>query len=130
MKKALLLLAIGLTSLSASAQSKYIELKNGNENINCSFSDNPKLVFNEGECSLQAQGKSTELKEIQKITFVTFKKGDANLDTNVDVADITTVASHILGNTPSDFLKDAADANNDKTIDVADITTIATMILN
>ena len=130
MKKALLFLVINLICLSVNAQSKYIELQNGNEKINCSFSERPKLVFNSGECSLVESGKTSELKEIKRITFVTFKKGDANLDTNVDVADITSVASNILGNTPSGFLKDSADANEDKVIDVADITTIATMILN
>lgn len=55
--------------------------------------------------------------------------GDANEDGVVDVADITTIASYILGNTPSPFNKDNADANGDGTIDVADITTTAGIIL-
>lgn len=59
-----------------------------------------------------------------------YKLGDANGDTYINVGDITAVASHILENTPADFVAQAADANEDKAINVGDITTIATMILN
>lgn len=55
--------------------------------------------------------------------------GDANNDENVDVADITTIASYILGNTPDPWNADNADANKDGSIDVADITTVAGIIL-
>ena len=57
-------------------------------------------------------------------------KGDANNDGIIDVADITIVASYILGNSPKGFNADNADANSDDKIDVADITTIAGIILN
>ncbi|MDO5447406.1 MAG: dockerin type I domain-containing protein [Prevotellaceae bacterium] len=56
-------------------------------------------------------------------------KGDANDDTVVDVADITTIAAYILGNSVPVFNADNADANNDGSIDVSDITTVAGMIL-
>ena len=56
--------------------------------------------------------------------------GDANIDGQVDVADITTVASFILGTTPKPWSPANADANADGTIDVADITAIASIILN
>lgn len=55
--------------------------------------------------------------------------GDANNDGTVDVADITAIASHILGSTPDVFDAGNADANQDGTIDVADITTVAGIIL-
>lgn len=55
--------------------------------------------------------------------------GDANGDGVVDVADITAIAAHILGNTPEAFDLVAADANIDGTIDVADITAVAGCIL-
>ena len=58
-----------------------------------------------------------------------FVVGDANGDGKIDVADITAVASKILGNNPESFNQDAADANQDGKIDVADITTIACIIL-
>lgn len=56
-------------------------------------------------------------------------KGDANNDGVVDVADITAIASHILGTTPEVWNADNADANNDGVIDVADITATASIIL-
>ena len=57
------------------------------------------------------------------------KFGDANNDTFIDVADITTIAAYILGQSPQPWNPTNADANNDGTIDVADITTTATIIL-
>lgn len=56
-------------------------------------------------------------------------KGDANGDGNVDVSDITAIASHILGTTPTQWNADNADANSDGNIDVSDITATATIIL-
>lgn len=56
-------------------------------------------------------------------------KGDANADGTVDVADITAIASYILGTTPTSWNADNADVNSDKVIDVADITAAATIIL-
>ena len=55
--------------------------------------------------------------------------GDANCDEVVDVADITAIASYILGQTPAKFSEDNADANKDGAIDVADITATAGIIL-
>lgn len=55
--------------------------------------------------------------------------GDANNDGVVDVADITAIASFILGTTPTSWNADNADVNKDKVIDVADITATTTIIL-
>lgn len=57
-------------------------------------------------------------------------KGDANMDDIVDVADITAVASYILGTQEGDFSYENADVNSDGTIDIADITGIAYIILH
>ena len=55
--------------------------------------------------------------------------GDANEDKNVDVADITAIASYILGQNPSPFNKKNADVDTDNNITVADITGTASIIL-
>ena len=55
--------------------------------------------------------------------------GDANGDGNIDVSDITTIASFILGNNPQPFVFANADADEDGTITVSDITATATIIL-
>lgn len=55
--------------------------------------------------------------------------GDANEDKNVDVADITTIASYILGKNPFPFNMKNADVDKDNTITVGDITGTASIIL-
>ncbi|MDO5446905.1 MAG: dockerin type I domain-containing protein [Prevotellaceae bacterium] len=55
--------------------------------------------------------------------------GDANDDGTVDVADITTIASYILGGNPSPFNFDNADVDADNLITVSDITATASIIL-
>ena len=59
----------------------------------------------------------------------TGKKGDADEDGSVTVADITTIAAYILGKNPSVFNFDNADVDGDKAITVADITGTAGIIL-
>ena len=65
----------------------------------------------------------------QEYAPVAGKKGDANGDNVVDVADITAIASYILGSVPTGFNTDNADVNGDNVIDVADITGTAAIIL-
>ncbi len=55
--------------------------------------------------------------------------GDSNGDQAVDVLDLTTIVSHILGNNPKPFLSDAADVNYDGQINVLDIISIVQLIL-
>ena len=54
----------------------------------------------------------------------TGKKGDANGDGVIDIADVTKVLSMIAA---SEFSSDA-DANGDGTVDIADVTTILSLI--
>ena len=62
-------------------------------------------------------------------------RGDANMDSCVDVADITAVAAYILNPDEDEDNDDSmvnlitADANRDGEIDVSDITAIAAMIM-
>ena len=56
--------------------------------------------------------------------------GDANNDGNVNVTDVITVASHILGFNPNPFIFDAADINKDGKISITDIVAIVNIILN
>ncbi len=57
-------------------------------------------------------------------------KGDANNDGRVSIADVTTIAAYLLGDTPESFSPENADANGDGRISIADVTTVATMLLN
>ena len=57
-------------------------------------------------------------------------KGDANNDGRVSIADVTTIAAYLLGDTPESFSEENADANGDGRISIADVTTVATMLLD
>lgn len=56
-------------------------------------------------------------------------KGDANGDGRVSVADIAIIASHIMGDNPTDFNEKQADVNGDGRVSVADISALATLIM-
>jgi Leucine-rich repeat (LRR) protein len=56
-------------------------------------------------------------------------KGDTNGDGKVDIVDVTSTISYILGQNPATFNKEAADVNGDKKVDIVDVTTIIDIIL-
>ena len=58
------------------------------------------------------------------------KIGDVNNDGYVNIADVTCMVSHILGNTPPVFIRKAADINNDDVINITDVTALVELILN
>jgi hypothetical protein len=47
--------------------------------------------------------------------------GDVNDDGIIDDKDVKALASHIMGNTPTDFEEELADVNEDTKVDVADV---------
>ena len=60
----------------------------------------------------------------QPFTTVEPILGDANIDRDIDVADIVTVVNYITGRKPAVFSKRGADINQDGNINVADIVNI------
>ena len=114
--------------------------------VSC-FSENPWIISNDGKLmvslsddvlmpaatvNIVVRYKKDNYFFDQKIAMrvrIANLKGDANGDGQVDIADITAIASYILGNNPEAFVNYAADANDDGTIDIADITTVASIIL-
>ena len=55
--------------------------------------------------------------------------GDVNCDGKVDVSDVTTLVSKILGDDPVPFNPSAADVKADSILDVSDVTALITIIL-
>lgn len=55
--------------------------------------------------------------------------GDVNGDNQISVADLSMMASYILGETPAGFNTAAADLNGDKDVTVADLAQLASAIL-
>lgn len=72
--------------------------------------------------------KSYTVSDVKEITFVE-NLGDANGDGETSVADLSLVASYILGNSVKQIDKNAADINGDSEITVADLSAIAAIIL-
>ena len=66
---------------------------------------------------------------VSKLIVQDVVPGDANGDGTVSVTDVTMTISHILGQTPAGFNKDAVDINRDGSISVTDVTMIIDMIL-
>ena len=58
-----------------------------------------------------------------------YKSGDANGDDVVDIVDVTSIISSILGDTPDVFIQEVANTNDDEDIDVVDVTSTIDIIL-
>ena len=59
-----------------------------------------------------------------------FQIGDVNCDGNVNVTDVTTLISYMLGNNPQPFSMEAANVNGDNDINVTDVTLLIGSLLN
>ena len=55
---------------------------------------------------------------------------DVNGDESVNIVDVTSVISYILGHSPSTFRIAAADVNGDGVVNIVDVTSIIDAILN
>lgn len=64
---------------------------------------------------------------------ITVKKlpmmGDVNDDGVVDISDASAIASYLVGDVPSIFVKEVADYNKDGSIDISDASAIASVIV-
>lgn len=58
-----------------------------------------------------------------------YKLGDVNGDNVVDIVDVTSIISSILGDTPDVFISEVANTNDDEDIDVVDVTKTIDIIL-
>ena len=56
--------------------------------------------------------------------------GDVNGDGEVNIVDVTSTISYILGQEPETFSKEAADVNGDNDVNIVDVTSIIDIILN
>ncbi|MBO4850142.1 MAG: dockerin type I repeat-containing protein [Prevotella sp.] len=55
--------------------------------------------------------------------------GDVNNDGDLNISDVMATVSHILGDTPENFSKDAADVNGDGAINITDVMSMVDAIL-
>lgn len=64
-----------------------------------------------------------------KLTISQYKKGDANNDGDVDIADAVCIVNHVVGLPTPSFVKLAADANGDGDVDIADAVRIVNLVV-
>ena len=113
----------------------------GDDRFLCSSNDShPQFILNEipSDSIVQivviGRTEKNELvfdsKNMTYKSFIEDKIGDANDDGIVDVSDITSVASYILGRIPETFNINYADVDADGNITISDITGIASIILH
>ena len=55
--------------------------------------------------------------------------GDVNNDGKIDIVDVTSIISYILGQAPDGFSVEAADVNDDGDVDIVDVTSAIDLIL-
>ena len=81
----------------------------------------PEISFNINACRAYFQlGKN----------LIVSSMGDVNADRDINVADVTSLVNHILGNTNNNFIVSNADVSGDGTVTVTDVTSLVNLILN
>lgn len=81
-----------------------------------------------GQATITVTIEGTEIKDTVDVTVAVIA-GDVNNDAIVDVADVTAIAGHILGDEVDPFIEEAANLNNDEKINVTDIVLLVNIIL-
>ena len=74
-------------------------------------------------------GLTTVKPSASSADLTTFIRSDANDDGKINITDVTTIASYLLGDVPEVFFEDSADANKDGKINITDVTTVAGKLL-
>ena len=75
-------------------------------------------IFSEGFAPATVDGS------IEGVAAPVFRRGDANHDSNVDIADAVALLSILFGGAPLPTCLDAGDANDDAKVDIADSVTV------
>ena len=84
--------------------------------------------LNEGTPAQEVRSKITSYINLFEPESVLF--GDANGDGTVNVTDIATIVSYIMGNNPAKFVFALADAYTDGSVNVTDIAATVNIIMN
>ena len=118
------------TVLPETATNKSVAWTSSNEAVAIVVANGTVTAVGVGEAIITATTTDGSNLSASCVVTVLPTPGDANNDAIINVTDITTVASYILGLDTKLFVFDAADINNDDVVDVTDIVGIASVILN
>ena len=125
----------GTTGTNIQAKNQYIELAPGDSTVLQFDMDNvidgwkyfaSSYFYSAGE---QIQLKKTTSYTIVFPTEPQFIPGDVNDDSEVNIADVTTLIDYLLNNGTVINMA-AADVNNDDSINIADVTSLIDLLLN
>lgn len=101
---------------------KYIDQASADGTLKVSFKVYPNGMQNS---TILLSGSDVPLTIVATVE-VPYKLGDANLDGNRNIQDITVIAKHIAGvEVLEDINRAAADANSDNNINIQDLTALA-----
>ena len=81
------------------------------------------------QASITKVDESSVTASIRNGRISVYKNGDTNGDNEVNVVDVANTISKILGETPDDFIIEAADTNDDEGIDVVDVAETIDIVL-
>lgn len=88
------------------------------------------IKISDAKYSLSSGSSKVNMPETtSKLTISDYKKGDANNDGDVDIADAVCIVNHVVGLPTPSFVKLAADANGDGDVDIADAVRIVNLVV-
>ena len=139
MKKTIITMLIALVAMVASAETyNYLKFtKTNGSTVTCSV-EGLKITYDNTNVTVtNAEGTTTiALAEVQDMYFSNdgsttpvYQKGDANMDGDLNIADVTALIDYLLGGDDSAIDLTAANVNEDGGVDIADATTLIDMLL-
>jgi hypothetical protein len=132
----LLLVVFAVATVSVRADDKRtIKLIVSGKPMVIKLAEKPVITYSGNQLHITTATSSTpENVTVAQVEDIVIKsaptRGDANGDEEIDGNDISPVANHIVGKTPTDFEPWGADFNGDGKIDALDITEIIKKIIN
>ena len=130
---------IALVAMVASAETyNYLKFtKTNGSTVTCSV-EGLKITYDNTNVTVtNAEGTTTiALAEVQDMYFSkdgsttpVYQKGDANMDGDLNIADVTALIDYLLGGDDSAIDLTAANVNEDGGVDIADATALIDMLL-
>ena len=119
------------TILPSTTTNKSVTWKSSNTSVATVNTNGNVTAIGVGEATITATTTDgTNLSATCNVTVKEMLSGDVNDDAIINVTDVMTVVSHILGFSPDIFIFNAADINKDSKISITDIVAIVNIILN